>query len=100
MTLRGVVFMSLAAMKRLGEQKSYHVGERSRMTTTVVCCGPWVRDKIISDRREKRAWQEMAPRGESPRAVSAFPLLRTVPPPSHRRNSVRGEPVAEKAMEV
>src|ERR1700691_4984998 len=42
----------------------------------------------------------MAPRGESPRAVSAFPLLRTVPPPSHRRNSVRGEPVAEKAMEV
>jgi hypothetical protein len=25
MTLHGVVFMSLAAMKRLGEQKSYHV---------------------------------------------------------------------------
>src|SRR6202451_4576088 len=42
----------------------------------------------------------MAPRGESPRAVSAFPLLRTVPPPSHRRNSVRGEPVAEKAIEA
>src|ERR1700694_1764350 len=42
----------------------------------------------------------MAPRGESPRAVSAFPLLRIAASPSHRRNSVRGEPVAEKAMEV
>src|SRR5277367_221558 len=42
----------------------------------------------------------MAPSGESPRAVSAFPLLRTTASPSHRRNSVRGAPVAEKAMEV
>jgi hypothetical protein len=55
MTLRGDVFMSLADVKRLGEEKTHRILGQRGNATALVC---WLRcgqDKINTVWRQKRA---------------------------------------------
>jgi hypothetical protein len=55
MTLCGDVFMSLADMKRLGEEKTQRIFGLQGNATTVVCWMECGRDKMDTVWRQKRA---------------------------------------------
>jgi hypothetical protein len=55
MTLCGDVFMSLADVKRLGEEKTQRILGQWRKATAVVCWMECGRDKMNNVWRQKRA---------------------------------------------